>query len=476
MTLESDFPLGMRVLAVNDDPASLKSLENLLTRCQYNVVSEDERRETIAKAVAHGSCDYLLKPVRLQELRNIWTHVLRRKIVSTDNIYILQDERQQFLNVAVPDDKHKHKHKYKIRPIPTVTEHGRAKEAQRKRLRWTEELHHKFLATVHTLGLNKAVPKKIIELMKVDDLTLDHVSSHFQKYKLYVKKLSAVTGHHALVAAQTKLALGHDLVPLKTHQSIEIVPNSQPDLPQGVPASSELQDANTNHQTIGITDNYLLSYHSSQQQQQQQQAQLMDASGNNSFIGAIDNFPLETAGNFQPNWLQGLLVPSDHPNDNIPLEDGPQLANYSLLDPTEPFYDLIDFNSLNQLLQHDQTMQYDVAATEPTATVLSDLPSVLMTPLFGDSFNSDSDFSQILHPIISNDNNPNFGNHLMQSPQPEWHQTYDQNSSSSSMPNFEVTSTNLLHQASSEDDRNAMIKIHETGQVLQYASASEEGQ
>ena len=31
-----DFPIGMRVLVVDDDPICLLLLENLLRRCQYN--------------------------------------------------------------------------------------------------------------------------------------------------------------------------------------------------------------------------------------------------------------------------------------------------------------------------------------------------------------------------------------------------------------------------------------------------------
>ncbi|CAL0323146.1 unnamed protein product [Lupinus luteus] len=35
--LRDQFPIGMRVLAVDDDPTCLKLLERLLTRCQYDV-------------------------------------------------------------------------------------------------------------------------------------------------------------------------------------------------------------------------------------------------------------------------------------------------------------------------------------------------------------------------------------------------------------------------------------------------------
>jgi hypothetical protein len=33
---KDQFPVGMRVLAVDDDPTCLKVLENLLLRCQYH--------------------------------------------------------------------------------------------------------------------------------------------------------------------------------------------------------------------------------------------------------------------------------------------------------------------------------------------------------------------------------------------------------------------------------------------------------
>ncbi|RWW61610.1 hypothetical protein BHE74_00031330 [Ensete ventricosum] len=36
------FPVGMRVLAVDDDPLCLKLLEALLRRCQYNVTTTDK--------------------------------------------------------------------------------------------------------------------------------------------------------------------------------------------------------------------------------------------------------------------------------------------------------------------------------------------------------------------------------------------------------------------------------------------------
>ncbi|KAG0479572.1 hypothetical protein HPP92_010091 [Vanilla planifolia] len=124
------FPIGMRVLAVDDDPICLKVLETLLLRCQYHVTTTNQaiqalnmlrenkdkfdlvisdvhmpdmdgfkllehvglemdlpvimlsangETKAVMKGITHGACDYLLKPVRIEELRNIWQHVVRRR-------------------------------------------------------------------------------------------------------------------------------------------------------------------------------------------------------------------------------------------------------------------------------------------------------------------------------------------------------------------------------------------------------------
>ncbi|XP_007039580.2 PREDICTED: two-component response regulator-like APRR2 [Theobroma cacao] len=60
-------------------------------------------------------------------------------------------------------------------------------KANRKKLKvdWTPELHKQFVQAVDQLGVDQAIPSRILELMKVEGLTRHNVASHLQKYRMH---------------------------------------------------------------------------------------------------------------------------------------------------------------------------------------------------------------------------------------------------------------------------------------------------
>ncbi|XP_039816602.1 myb-related protein 1-like isoform X2 [Panicum virgatum] len=59
----------------------------------------------------------------------------------------------------------------------------------RARLKWTRDLHDRFgLAVAQLGGADKATPKSVLRAMAVPGLTLYHLKSHLQKYRLAVSR------------------------------------------------------------------------------------------------------------------------------------------------------------------------------------------------------------------------------------------------------------------------------------------------
>ncbi|XP_044432398.1 two-component response regulator ORR24-like [Triticum aestivum] len=234
---EDKFPEGLRVLAVDDDRVCLKVLENLLRGCKYHtttvkdattalkilragkekfdlvitnvrmqdmdslkllerirlemdlpviMLSEGCEKKAMMKGINHGACDYLLKPVHTNELKNIWQHVESRRNseairhISRDD----DDDQRSQLGTATKNNDGANTDESK--------ESTHASSTQKKpKVAWTIELRTKFMEAINQIGLYRATPKKILELMNVDYLTRKNVLIHLQKYKLYLKKVNS---------------------------------------------------------------------------------------------------------------------------------------------------------------------------------------------------------------------------------------------------------------------------------------------
>ncbi|CAJ2660541.1 unnamed protein product [Trifolium pratense] len=86
-----------------------------------------------------------------------------------------------------------------VNPLPKG-EKGRKSSSQSKnnhqgkrkvKVDWTPELHRRFVQAVEQLGVDKAVPSRILEIMGIDCLTRHNIASHLQKYRSHRKHLLA---------------------------------------------------------------------------------------------------------------------------------------------------------------------------------------------------------------------------------------------------------------------------------------------
>ncbi|GAA0149953.1 winged helix/forkhead transcription factor [Lithospermum erythrorhizon] len=253
------FPTGLRVLVVDDDPTCLRILEKMLRICLYQVtkcnraeialallrenkngydivisdvhmpdmdgfkllehvglemdlpvimMSADDSKNVVMKGVTHGACDYLIKPVRMEALKNIWQHVVRKKKIEWKDKDVEQSgsvedgEQQQKASEDVEYSSSANEGNWRSskrrKDEDEETEDREDSSTLKKpRVVWSVELHQQFVAAVNQLGIDKAVPKKILELMNVSGLTRENVASHLQKYRLYLRRLSGVSQHQS---------------------------------------------------------------------------------------------------------------------------------------------------------------------------------------------------------------------------------------------------------------------------------------
>eukprot|EP00250_Pteridium_aquilinum_P008867 c18271_g1_i1 orf=592-2706(+) len=258
MVADDLFPAGLRVMVVDDDPICLLILDRMLRRCSYQVttfgravdaldmlrghrddydlvisdvcmpdmdgfkllelvglemdlpvimMSANGETSAVMKGIKHGACDYLLKPVRIEELKNIWQHVVRKKwrasqqSTSIEDIKVRKGANDSDLVASATEElegvlKQSRKRKdIKEEEEDADQDIDDPSGTKKSRVVWSVDLHQQFVAAVNHLGIDKAVPKRILDLMNVQGLTRENIASHLQKYRLYLKRISGAVHH-----------------------------------------------------------------------------------------------------------------------------------------------------------------------------------------------------------------------------------------------------------------------------------------
>ncbi|KAK4723572.1 hypothetical protein R3W88_026351 [Solanum pinnatisectum] len=77
---------------------------------------------------------------------------------------------------------------------------------------WTPELHRKFVKAIEKLGVDKAVPSRILELMSTHGLTRHNISSHLQKYRAHRKHLLAREAEAASLSHRKQMYSGTAMI------------------------------------------------------------------------------------------------------------------------------------------------------------------------------------------------------------------------------------------------------------------------
>ncbi|XLS59643.1 hypothetical protein HN51_009398 [Arachis hypogaea] len=102
----------------------------------------------------------------------------------------LEKEGQEELSPSrsAPSSKKSKANKEKKRKGSEVA--ASAPKKPKKKIIWTNYLHNLFLLAIRHIGIHKAVPKKILEVMNVPNLTRENVASHLQKYRIFLRKIA----------------------------------------------------------------------------------------------------------------------------------------------------------------------------------------------------------------------------------------------------------------------------------------------
>ncbi|XP_034710586.1 two-component response regulator ARR1-like [Vitis riparia] len=166
-------------------------------------MSADDKESSMLRGLEAGAAFYIVKPVNYDDLKNLWqyavgpkkgkSHIVMQEIERTQGASRLEKTSNNEVQSLMNEEKH-NKRDSKRKTLKKANE-GNGKEKsetvapKKAKVIWTSALHNRFLEAARKIGLERAVPKRILEIMNVPGLTRENVASHLQKYRIFLKRV-----------------------------------------------------------------------------------------------------------------------------------------------------------------------------------------------------------------------------------------------------------------------------------------------
>ncbi|KAF8032525.1 hypothetical protein BT93_D1435 [Corymbia citriodora subsp. variegata] len=168
----------------------------------FIIMTADNNESTMLGALLRGASLYLLKPISKLDIRDLWqfSFMWKRDQMTqvtegnTDQDSSEEEEgddepESQLPAIAVKQGEVRPR-KHECAEVDGYKEEYDANLRLHKKTKliWTHELHEKFVRAVRLVGIDRAQPKKILQLMNVPGIRKQSVASHLQKYRLSLKR------------------------------------------------------------------------------------------------------------------------------------------------------------------------------------------------------------------------------------------------------------------------------------------------
>ncbi|KAG2316477.1 hypothetical protein Bca52824_019599 [Brassica carinata] len=182
--------------AQNPYGATFRLLSEIGSEMNIIIISKDDSVKSVINWIRNGACDYLIKPIRHEDLRLIFKHAVKKMEVRRSVAVVgeAEDKAAKQSSSYVGDFTMRNANERKRsmfldgQASKEDQNHYRDSTTKKRRLAWVGNLHTKFVEAVDYFGIDKAVPKKILERMNIENITRDNVASHLQKFRMNLKK------------------------------------------------------------------------------------------------------------------------------------------------------------------------------------------------------------------------------------------------------------------------------------------------